>query len=267
MRFRLPAYLLYVLVGFVTSSAVASGALADTLAKKLDFPSPVQWKVQGIEISLIGVALGPANSPEMIARSREDVHVQKAEFYPDRPYVLALNFQARVPNAVSTSIIGAVSGLGLIKNVDGDIEAPMELTPSGFIPFSGSPGVYDVRFDHRSSTTGYWDLFPAPADQREFLFEVFSNPNVMAGDAGNSKLSFKVIRKDDDFIIVNASPGAEPFCLTFNRKFTGAMGVGTGVGVKWQLARQNTTASGTEQYSRIGTTLWLRVRPILWVMW
>jgi hypothetical protein len=94
-----------VLVGIVTSSGLASGApLSDILEKKLDFPQPVQWKAQGIEISLIGVAWGPANSPEMISKSHEDVHVQKAEFYPDRPYVLGLNFRARVPNVISTSI-------------------------------------------------------------------------------------------------------------------------------------------------------------------
>jgi hypothetical protein len=143
------------------SSGLASGApLSDILEKKLDFPQPVQWKAQGIEISLIGVAWGPANSPEMISKSHEDVHVQKAEFYPDRPYVLGLNFRARVPNVMSTSISAATSGLGRVKNVEGDIEAPMELTKSGFVPFSGSPGVYDVRFDHRSSTTEYWDFFP-----------------------------------------------------------------------------------------------------------
>jgi hypothetical protein len=255
MRFGSPAYLLCVLVGFVMSSAVASGAPAsDTLAKKLDFPSPVQWKVQGIEISLIGVAWGPANSPEMIARSREDIHVQRAEFYPDRPYVLALNFRARVPNAVSTSIMGAASGLGRIKNVDGDIEAPMELTQSGFIPFSGSPGVYDVRFDHRSSTTGYWDLFPASLDQKEFLFGVFSNSNFMA-DGGTAKLSFKIIRKDDDFVIVNASPSAET-CPNFRKNFAGSVGAGSSI--QLQLARESATLSGTEQYERIGKTLWLR---------
>jgi len=34
--------------------------------------------------------------------------------------------------------------------------------------------------------------------------------------------------------------------------------VGANVGVKLQLTRQNAALSGTEQYSRIGTTLWLK---------
>jgi hypothetical protein len=238
-----------VLAGMVTSSG--AGALAsDSVEKKLDFPSPVQWKIQNFEVSLIGVAWGPANSPEMISKSQEDFHRQKAEFYPDRPYVLALNFRAKVPNALSSSILGGSSGLARIKNVDGEVEWPMGLTQSGFVPFTG-----DLRFN-RNTTTEYWDLFPASADQKEFLFEVFSNANFMAG-GGPSKLSFKINRKYDDFIIVNASLG-EQECQTFTRKFTGTMGVGSAVGVTWQLTRQNATISGTEQYSRIGTTLWLQ---------
>jgi hypothetical protein len=244
-------YFVCVLAGLVTCSGSASGAPAsDILEKKLDFPSPVQWEVQSFEVSLIGVAWGPANSPEMISRSREDFHRQKAEFYPDRPYVLALNFRAKVPTALSSSILAGSSGLARVKNVDGEVEWPMELTQAGFVPFTG-----DIRFN-RNTTTEYWDLFPASADQKEFLFEVFSNANFMAG-GGASKLSFKIIRKDDDFIIVNASPG-EQVCQSFTRKFTGTMGVGSAVRVTWQLARQNATISGTEQYSRIGTTLWLQ---------
>jgi hypothetical protein len=257
MGLRSCVHLVCVLVGIVTSSGLASGApLSDILEKKLDFPQPVQWKVQGIEISLIGVAWGPANSPEMISRSHEDVHVQKAEFYPDRPYVLGLNFRARVPNVMSTSISAATSGLGLVKNVEGDIEAPMELTQSGFVPFSGSPGVYDIRFDHRSSTTEYWDFFPISADQKEFLFEVFSPGSNFRADQGNSKFSFKIIRKGDDFTIINTSPGAEASCLTFDRNFVGT--VGADISVKLQLTRHNATVSGTEQYLRVGKTLRLQ---------
>ena len=244
-------YLVCVFAGMVVCSSAASAAPAsDILEKKLDFPSPVQWKVQSFEVSLIGVAWGPANSPEMISRSRQDLHTQKAEFYPDRPYVLALNFRAKVPDALSSSILAGSSGLARIKNVDGEVEWPMELTQSGFAPLAG-----DVRFN-RNTTTEYWDLFPTSADQKEFLFEVFSNVNFMAG-GGTSKLSFKIIRKDGDFIIVNASLG-EPVCQTFTRKFTGTMGVGSAVSVSWQLTRQNTTISGTEQYTRIGSTLWLQ---------
>jgi len=235
---------------------LATGAPAsDILTKKLDFPSPVQWKVGEIEVSLIGVSWGPANSPEMISKGPHDIRVQKPEFYADRPYVLALNFQAKVPNVLSASVSYASSGLGRIKNVNGDIEAPVQLTASGFVPYSGSPGVYDIHFN-RNSTTEYWDFFPASPDQKEFLFEVFSPGSSFRARQGTAKLSFKIIRKDDDFIIVNSSPGAEGLCLTFDKKFEGT--VGAHASVKLQLTRQNTTLSGTEQYLRIGTTLWLQ---------
>jgi len=107
----------------------------------------------------------------MVSRSRDDIHARNPEFYPDRPYVLALQFRAKLASGVST-VMAATSGLVRVKNVDGDVEAPMELTPSGFVPFSGSPGVFDLRFD-RSDTTEYWDLFPVSPDQKEFLFQVF----------------------------------------------------------------------------------------------
>ena len=235
------------------AAVVASGTPAsDVLTKKLDFPPPVQWTVENIEVSLIGIAWGQANSPEMISKSREDVHVRKPEFYPDRPYVLALDFRAKLPNVSSTSLSGQ-SGLVRIKNVDGDIEAPMELTPAGFVPFSGSPGIFDLRFKGENSTE-YWDLFPSSPDQKEFLFEVLS-PTGLTPTPGTAKLSFKIIRKDNDFIVINASPGAEISCLSFNKNFAGT--VGAHVGVKLQLTRQNAVLSGTEQY-RIGTNLWLQ---------
>lgn len=225
------------------SSGLASGAPAsDVLTKKLDFPSPVQWKVGGIEVSLIGVAWGPSSSPEMISKGREDIHVQNPEFYPDRAYVLALNFRAKVQNVVSNPISAASSGLGLVMNADADIEAPMNLTRSGFVPFSGSPGVFDIRFN-RNNTTEYWDLFPASPDQKEFLFEVFSP---------DSKLSFKITRKNDDFIIINTSPAAETSCLIFNKNFAGT--VGADISLTLQLTRHNTTVSGKEQYLREGKT-------------
>ena len=44
--------------------------------------------------------------------------------------------------------------------------------------------------------------------------------------------------------------------MTFERAFAGTMGAD--VSVKWQLTRHNATVSGTEQYARIGTTLWLQ---------
>ncbi len=235
---------------------LAAGAPAsDILTKKLDFPSPVQWKVGEIEVSLIGVSWGPANSPEMISKGPQDINVQKPAFYPDRPYVLALNFQAKVPNVLSASVSYASSGLGRVKNVDGDIEAPVQLTAAGFVPFSGLPGVYDIHFN-RNSTTEYWDFFPASPDQKEFLFEVFPPGSMFGARPGTAKLSFKIIRKDDGFVIINDAPGTEASCLKFDRTFEGTIGAHTSV--KLQLTRQNTTLSGTEQYVRIGTTLWLQ---------
>jgi hypothetical protein len=245
-----------VILLLAASADLAAGTPAsDIITKKLDFPSPVQWRAGQIEVSLIGVAWGPANSPEMISKGQQDIHGQRPEFYPDRPYVLALNFRAKVPNVLSASMTYTSSGLGRVKNVDGDIEAPMELTASGFVPYSGLPGVYDIHFN-RNSTTEYWDFFPASPDQREFLFEVFSPGSNFGARQGTSELSFKIIRKDDDFVIINDSPGAETSCLTFNRKFEGTVGAHTSV--RLQLTRQNTTLSGTEQYVRIGTTLWLQ---------
>ena len=238
------------------SANLASGASAsDGITKKLDFPPSVQWKIGGIEVSLIGVAWGPANSPEMISKGQQDIPVQKPEFYPDRPYVLALNFRAKMPNMLSAPISYLSSGLGRIKTVNGDIEAPVQLTASGFVPYSGSPGVYDIHFN-RDTSTEYWDFFPASPDQKEFLFEVFPPGTMFGARPGTAKLSFKIIRKDDDFVIINDSPGAETSCLTFDRKFEGTVGAHTSV--KIHLTRQNTALSGTEQYVRIGTTLWLQ---------
>ena len=247
MKFKSSLHLVCLFLGFFVPSGLASSApVSDILTKKLDFPSPVQWTVGGIEVSLIGVAWGVADSPEMISKGLQETHVQKPEFYPDRPYVLALNFRAKVQNVVSYRISAASSGLVRVKNVDGEIEVPMDLTQSGFVPLSGAPGVVDIRFN-QGNTTEYWDLFPASPDQKEFLFEVFAH---------GSKLSFKIVRRDDDFIIVNASLGAETSCLRFNRNYAGT--VGADIGVKLQLTREGATVSGREQYLRVGKTLWLQ---------
>jgi hypothetical protein len=149
---------------------------SNSLEKKLASPSPIQWKSGDVEISLIGVAWGPADSPEMVSKGRDQTPVEKPEFYPDRTYALALGFRAQLATVVSGEMYTS-SGLAQIKNVGGDIEVPVQLTHSGFVPFSGSPGVYDVHFN-RSSTTEYWDLFPVSPDQKEFLFEVFSGSDL-----------------------------------------------------------------------------------------
>jgi hypothetical protein len=225
---------------------------SNILEKTLPFPPPVQWKAGSAEISLIGVAWGPADSPQMISKGREDVHVKKPEFYADRPYVLALGFRAKLPNVASVEMY-LPSGLGLIRNAGGDIEAPMELTAAGFVPFSGSPGTFDVHFN-RSGSSEYWDLFPASADQNEFLFQVVPVSGVTA-HGGNTKLSFRIIRKGEAFVILNATPTAEA-CLSIGKYFVGTVGASSHV--KVHLTQENETVSGTEQYMRIGTTLWLQ---------
>ncbi len=215
---------------------------SNLLEKKFDFPPPVQWRALGpdFEISLISVAWGPADSPEMIAK-RTDRVGGKAEFYPDRTYALALGFQAKFPGAMSGGL-SISSGLAHIKNIDGDSESPMELTASGFVPIGS-----DVTFN-RSNTTKYWDLFPASPDQREFLFEVPSRPR-------GTKLSFKIILKDNDFLVTNVTPGTGT-CLNFNTNFAGTVGAGSGITLT--LSRDGTKVDGTEQYVGIGKTLWLQ---------
>ena len=252
-RARSSWQMICVLLGLVASADPALGAPASNiLEKKLASPSPIQWKSGDVEISLIGVAWGPADSPEMVSKGRDQTSVEKPEFYPDRTYALALGFRAQLATVVSGEMYTS-SGLAQIKNVGGDIEVPVQLTHSGFVPFSGSPGVYDVHFN-RSSTTEYWDLFPVSPDQKEFLFEVFSGSD-RVHLKGTPNFSFRIVRKGADFVLINASPGVET-CLNFRKSFAGT--VGTGSRVKLQLRRENATVSGTEQYLRIGKTLWLQ---------
>jgi len=209
--------------------------------------------VGGIEVSLVGIAWGPEDAGEMISKSVEDVRVKKPEFYPDRPYVLGLKLHVNMPKVASVGI-GAQSGLVLIKNVDGDIQQPMELTSAGFVPFSGSPGVFDIRLNGGNSTE-FWDLFPAATSQKEFLFEVLSAVD-LSQNAGSTRLSFKIIRKDEDFVIVDTSPNPGTTCRSFAKNFAGT--IGARALVRLQLTREGTTISGTEQYWRVGKTLKLQ---------
>jgi hypothetical protein len=242
------------LVISLTVSMHAQSGLPESSSKivetNLTFPSPVQWAANSAEISLIHVAWGPANSPEMSSKGRQKSVREQATFYPDRPYVVALGFSAKSVGVVPTTSY-STSGLVRVKDTDGDIEVSMVLTPEGFVPFPGSPGVYDLHFD-KNMTTEYWDLFPAAPDQKEFLFQVFPG-NVRAN---NPRLSFRIVLRGDDVAIVNASPRSGTACIELRNDFAGT--VGASAHVKVHLVGKNATLLGTEQYQRIGKTLWLR---------
>ena len=108
----------------------------------------------------------------------------------------------------------AASGLARIKDVEGGLEYPWELTPSGFVHFSGYP-TYDLHFNETNATE-YWDFFPAPPEQEEFLFRVVP-PTLQS--SRNPPLSFGIIVKDKKFVIIKASPTTEPTALQFKRAF------------------------------------------------
>ena len=221
------------------------------LEKKFPFPSPVQWKSGNVEISLIAVAWGPANSPEMIAKGHEEPHTEKPEFFADRSCVLALQFRARLPGIINAEM-SSTSGLVRIRNGEGDVEGPVVLTASGFVPFSGSPGIYDLRFK-KTDTTEYWDFFPTSPTEKEFLLQAF--PYSLMPSAPNATLSFNIILKDNDFVIANAWPEAPTVCPDFGKSFAGTIGPASQVNL--QLTRKGSALSGTQEYVRIGTTLWL----------
>ena len=218
--------------------------------KNLTFPSPVQWATNGAEISLLHVAWGPANSPEMLSKGRQKMGREQATFYPDRPYVLALGFSAKSAAATPTTSY-STSGLVRVKDTDGDIEVPMVLMSDGFVPFSGSPGIYDVHFE-QNMTTEYWDLFPAAPNQKEFLFQVFPG-NVRAN---SPRLSFKIELRGDDIAIIDVSPQLGTPCIELPNDFAGTVGASTHL--RAHLVAKNAALSGTEQYQRVGKTLWLR---------
>lgn len=245
---------LWILVISLTVSMNAQSGTPDAsskiVEKDLTFPSPVQWATNGAEISLLHVAWGPANSLEMLSKGRQKMVREQATFYPDRPYVLALGFSAKSAAATPTTSY-STSGLVRVTDTDGDIAVPMVLTSEGFVPFSGSPGIYDVHFE-QNMTTEYWDLFPAAPDQKEFLFQVFPGN----ARANNSRLSFRIVLQGDDITIVNVSPQKRVSCMQLGNDFAGT--VGASAHVKIHLVGRNATLSGTEQYQRIGKTLWLK---------
>ncbi len=72
----------------VFSSTVRAGVAAqpsNILEKSFAFPPPVQWISGNWEVSLIGVAWGPANSPEMISKGHGELFQAKRNFSPTVP--------------------------------------------------------------------------------------------------------------------------------------------------------------------------------------
>ena len=252
-RIRSCSFLWILVISFAISMQAQSGpteSSSKVFETNLTFPSPIQWTTNGAEVSLMHVAWGPADSPEMSSKGREKMAGEQASFYPGRPYVLALGFRAKSTGPIA-AISYSTSGLFRVTDTDGNTEAPMVLTPEGFVPFSGSPGIWDIHFD-RNMTTEYWDLFPVAADQKEFLFQAFSG-NVRGGSA---RLFFKIVLRGGNLAIVDVSPQRGAACTERSNDFAGT--VGASIPVKVHLAGKNTTLTGTEQYQRVGTTLLLR---------
>ena len=227
-----------------TVSAQVKSSSSKVMEKTLVFPSPVQWKLnsdnRNVGVSLNGLAWGPAVAPEMIAKGSERDINEKSEPFSERSYVIALGFQARMPTPLLD--MRTRSGLVRIKDVDGNMELPRDLTSSGFVGKD-----YDVHFARGDVTTQYWDFFPVPPEQNEFLFEVHS--------PAQSDLYFRVILRDGDLRVINSTPDMQSACFHFDKTLGGSIGADSVVSL--QITRQNAVLSGTEQYAKIGTTLWL----------
>jgi hypothetical protein len=239
-------------------SFVSTGAArqpSSILEKKFAFPPPVQWRSGNWEVSLIGAAWGPANSPEIISKGHEERFPGKPEFFSDRSYALAIHLQAYAPNNPASVMWGG-SGLILIKNVNGDLQVPLELTPTGFVRFLGSPGTMDLSFDH-TNTTEVWDFFPVSPHQKAFLLQSFAFSPIQSS-RGRPRASFRILIRHNDLVIANALPGSQTLCPDFTKSFSGTVGPNTQVSLR--LTAQGTTLSGTEQYARIGKTLSLQGR-------
>ncbi len=196
-----------------------------------------------IELSVIGLAWGPADSPEMIARGREVPSREKPAFFPDKTYALAVHFRAYKPqlNQMVTQ-----SQLARITDVEGDVEYAWALTPSGFVNVrGGTASFYNVTMRN----VEFWDFFPVSAEQRDFLFQVTPYHTV------NPNLTFRIVIRDNKLLIVSPSPAPESAVPDFRKQFSGSVGGETAV--SWQLTKTGSKLSGTEQYAQAGKTLWL----------
>lgn len=245
-----------VLIAGFALLCIATSCLAaqstNTLGKEFPFPPPIQWRAHNWEVSVIGVAWGPANSPEMISKGYKERATNKPAFSQDRPYALAIKLRGYSPNTTTATMYGG-SGLVMIKNVSGDFQVPLELTPTGFVRFSGSPGTMDMSFN-RTNTTVFWDFFPVSPHQKAFLFQSFAF-SAIPGSRGRPRVSFRVLIRRHDLVVVNAIPGNQSSCSDFTKNFSGTFG--PRIKANLHLTLQGSVLSGTEQYVGIGKTLWL----------
>jgi len=215
--------ILAVVLQIVLCSAQASDAKQagpKVVEATFPFPPPMQWKIGGnpfgeMEVSIVGLAWGPADSPQMISKGSE-VHGQgAAKDYPDRPYALGICLRAVLPRPAQPQTI-QLSGLVRIKNVHGDIEYPSVLAASGFAGLFVVPaGVNDVPF-HGGDTAEHWDFFPVSPEQKEFLFQVIPPSHTPI-------LSFRVRVKDNGFELTKTSPESDEH-LQFTAHYGGTVG-------------------------------------------
>jgi hypothetical protein len=98
-------------------------------------------------------------------------------------------------------------------------------------------------------------MFPVSPDQNEFLFQTGPVSGVWS-PADPPKIAFRIIVKEDDLVVANVSPEQHGSCLNFRKELAGAVGGRSKVNL--QLTRAAAILSGTEQYARIGETLWLK---------
>ena len=215
-------------------------AAPKVLEETFAFPPPLQWKPSDIELSVIGLAWGPADSPEMIAKGREAPSREKPAFFSDKTYALAVHFRAYKPQ-LNQGL--SQSQLARVTDVEGDLEYAWQLTPSGFVDVRGATAPLS---NVTMRNVEFWDFFPVSPEQRDFLFQV--TPYYTR----NPSLTFRIVIRGNKLLIVNPSPAPEAAVPDFNKKFSGSVGGETAV--TWQLTKTGEKLSGTEQYAQIGKT-------------
>ena len=227
----------------IAQEATAKQGPAKVLEETFPFPPPLQWKLSDIELSVIGLAWGPADSPEMIAKGHEAPSREKPAFFPDKTYALAVHFRAYKPQL---NQMVSQSQLARITDVEGDVEYAWQLTPSGFVNVRGATAAFS---NVTMRNVEFWDFFPVLPEQRDFLFQV--TPFYTR----NPSLTFRIVIRDNKLLIFNPSPAPEAAVPDFSKKFSGS--VGGESAVNWQLTKTGSKLSGTEQYAQAGRTLWL----------